>query len=200
MARSYFMNPPTDTQADPVPLCVDLDGTLVRSDTLIESVKQMARTRFHYLFMLPWWLRKGRAGLKDMIATHVTLDAGALPYQQEFVAYLRSEHNKGRTLVLTTAAHHSIADLIAAYLGIFDEVFATDAQRNNKGSNKRDELIEHYGIKGFDYAGNSTADIDVWREARLAIVVNPHRGVLSRAQKVATIDRVFEDRGAIWRR
>ncbi len=188
------------TGNEAVPLCVDLDGTLVRSDTLIESVRQMARTRFHYLFMLPWWLRKGRAGLKDLVAQHITLDARVLPYQQEFLAYLHAEHDKGRKLVLTTAAHHSIADPIAAYLDIFDQVFASDAGRNNKGSNKRDQLVEQFGEKGFDYAGNSSADIGVWRVARRAIVVNPHRGVLSRAEKVATIDRVFEDRGLLWRR
>ena len=179
---------------------MDLDGTLVRSDTLIASVKQLARDQFLYLLMLPWWMRKGRAYFKEMIARHVKLDAGTLPYQKEFVSYLHSEQVKGRQLVLTTAAHHSIADAIADHLGIFDVVFATEADRNNKGSNKRDELVEHFGRQGFDYAGNSSADLEVWEDARLAVVVNPHRGVVSRAEKIITIDRLFDDRRTIWRR
>ncbi|HBE92069.1 MAG TPA: hypothetical protein DDW55_05905 [Gammaproteobacteria bacterium] len=189
-----------NSTTDNIPLCVDLDGTLVRSDTLIESVVQLARDNFLYLFMFPFWVIQGRAYFKDMIASHVTLDAEKLPYQMEFISYLRSEQGKGRQLILTTAAHHSIADVIADHLGIFDEVFATTAERNNKGSNKRDELVEHYGRQGFDYAGNSAADLDVWEDARLAVIVNPHRGVVSRAEKVIRIDRVFDDRRSIWRR
>lgn len=188
------MHEQTDNPLAEVPLCVDLDGTLVRSDTLVESVLQMARQKFLYLFMLPWWLRKGRAGMKAMIARHVTLDAGLLPYQQAFVEYLHAERARGRKLVLTTAAHHSIARVVADHLDIFDEVLATDEKRNNKGSKKREELVAHYGRHGFDYAGNSAADLDVWQDARMAVIVNPHRGVVARAEKIIRIDRIFDDR------
>lgn len=194
------MTTTTQNEYEAVPLCVDLDGTLVRSDTLIESIRQMARTKFHYLFLLPWWLTKGRAGLKDKIAQHITLDASVLPYQREFTEYLRAQHDQGRRLVLTTAAHYSIANPIAEHLGIFDDVFATDEKRNNKGTNKRKQLVEQFGEHGFDYAGNSSADLDVWRYSHAAIVVNPHRGVLSRAGAVVTIERVFEDRPKYRRR
>lgn len=186
----------TDERAEAdVPLCVDLDGTLVRSDTLVESVKRLLVTRPHVLLLTPWWLRRGRAYLKDRIARHVTLDAAKLPYQAQFVEYLRGEYERGRRLVLTTAAHHSIANPIASHLGLFDEIFASDGGRNNKGANKRDELVAYFGLRGFDYAGNSSADLDVWAAARRAIIVNPHRGVADRARKIAEVDRVFDDRG-----
>jgi len=190
----------TRTDSADIPLCVDLDGTLVRTDTLVASVRRLLVTKPHVLAVSPWWLLHGRACLKDRIAGHVRLDAARLPYQQAFVDFLRRERDRGRRLVLTTAAHHSIAEAIAAHVGLFDEVLASDGARNNKGASKRDDLVRRYGRGGFDYAGNSMADIDVWQAARRAIVVNPHRGVLRRARRLVDIERVFEDRPALWRR
>ena len=155
------------------PLCVDLDGTLIRTDLLWESLMALLKQSPLSIFRLPFWLLKGKAFFKHEIARRVTLDAGTLPYDQALVEFLSDERRSGRELVLATASHVTFARAVGAHLGLFDErVFGSDASTNLKGARKVALLVEQYGVRGFAYAGNSTADLPVWAEANEAIVVN----------------------------
>ena len=111
------------------PLCVDLDGTLVRSDTLMEALIALVRSNPTYLALCPFWLLRGRAHLKRKIAERVTLDVAHLPYSAALLDLLARERAAGRTLVLVTAADRQTAQPIADHLGIFHEVLASDAAR-----------------------------------------------------------------------
>jgi 4-hydroxybenzoate polyprenyltransferase/phosphoserine phosphatase len=162
------------------PLCVDLDGTLVRCDLLAEQVLELARRRPALLLRLPFWLSRGRARLKQEIASRVSIDPRNLPYNPELLELLERERRAGRRIVLVTAAHRSTARRIADHLELFDEVIATERDVNLKGRTKRDELVRRFGERGFDYAGNSAVDVPVWSAARTAIVVNCARRVASR--------------------
>jgi len=165
---------------DGTPLCVDLDGTLVRSDTLIESTLLLVRQRPSRLPLLPWWLLRGRPFLKRRLAESVEIDPASLPYNEELLDLLNAERQRGRRLILVTASHARTARRIADHLGLFDEVLATDGATNLKGRTKRDALIRRFGQGRFDYAGNSTADLEVWPAARLALAVNASSRVLRR--------------------
>jgi len=160
------------------PLCVDLDGTLLRSDLLWESLLLLLRGRPGQLVRLPVWLARGRAYLKERIADAVRIDPTALPYNTLLLERLREERRRGRRIILVTASHARPARLVADHLGLFDEVIATDDGRNLKGSVKRIELVRRFGERGFDYAGDSAADLEVWPSARKAIAVDASRGVL----------------------
>ncbi len=179
----------TDKKGD-IPLAVDLDGTLVSTDLLWESLFVLLKKNILYVFLLPVWLLSGKANLKTQIAARIGLDAARLPYRQDFLEFLRAEHAAGRRLVLATAATEPLAHAVAHELGIFDAVHATTASRNLSSNRKAKELCEHYGANGFDYAGNDRADIAVFRVAREAIVVAPDRSV-ARYQK-AHASRLFE--------
>ena len=167
-------------ERDATPLCVDLDGTLVRCDLLAEQVLELARRRPALLLRLPFWLARGRAHLKAEIASRVPVEPRHLPYNPELLALLERERRAGRRLVLVTAAHRSTARRIAEHLGVFDEVIATERDVNLKGQSKRDELLRRFGPRGFDYAGNSSVDVAVWSAAREGIAVNCSRRVASR--------------------
>lgn len=130
---------PASTGAS-VPLCVDLDGTLIHSDLLIESALTLLKKSLLYLFLLPLWLLNGKANLKTQIARRVTLDVVDLPYNRTLLAFLRQERTAGRHLVLTTAVHSNDAQRIADYLGLFDEILPT---------NDRNQLQQHFGAGGF---------------------------------------------------
>jgi len=104
-----------------------------------------------------------------------------LPYREEFVRFLREEHARGRRIVLATASNHLLADCVAAHLGLFAEVIASDHQHNLRGRAKAARLVERFGQHGFDYAGNSRPDLPVWREARHCLVVGRPRPDLSDA-------------------
>lgn len=180
-----------DLQAKP-PLCVDLDGTLIRTDLLWESLLVLLKRNPLVVLLLPLWLLKGRAYLKHEIARRVTLDASTLPYDQELVEFLSTERRSGRELILATASHVSFAQAVASHLGLFDgRVFGSDSSVNLKGARKVALLVERYGVRRFAYAGNSTADFPVWAEASEAIVVNASPGVLSRARTLTTVSHVF---------
>lgn len=177
-----------------VPLCVDLDGTLVRTDILLESLFLFLKRHFLQIFLLPFWLWKGRAFLKQQIARKVEFEPSLLPYREDLLAYLREQRRAGRSLVLATACDAKLARQVAGYLGIFDEVLASDGMTNLSGARKADRLVEVYGERGFDYVGNDAADVPVWHRARRAIVVDAGAAVRRAAERNGNVAKFFEGR------
>lgn len=175
-----------------VPLCVDLDGTLIQTDLLYESVFGLLKKNIFYLFLLPFWLFNGKANLKHQIARRVDLDVTLLPYNQDFLEFLKQQKLSGRTLALATAANIHYAQQINSHLRLFDEVLASDAETNISGKRKRKRLIDRYGEKGFDYAGNANIDFDIWSHSREAILVNPEAGVKNKAKQRLKIAHSFD--------
>ena len=154
------------------PLCVDLDGTLIRSDLLLESLVLLLKRNPLYMLLAPLWLLRGRSYLKAQIAARVELNPAALPYDREFVEWLRSQRSSGRTLWLCTAANERLAASVASHLGLFDGVLASDAAVNLAGSAKAQRLVDKFGERGFDYCGNERRDITIWQHAHGAVVVH----------------------------
>jgi 4-hydroxybenzoate polyprenyltransferase len=179
-----------------VPLCVDLDGTLIETDLLHETVMLLARTNFLRLFLLPFWLLRGRAKLKRLIAERIAFDPAALPYNQELLAWIREQKECGRYTVLATASNRQLAVRVADHLGCFDEVMGSDDAHNLGGRAKRQALVARFGEKGFDYAGNSRKDLAVWKSCKAAVVVNGMPGLVSSTQKVADVTKVVPGRNA----
>jgi len=185
-----------DLWRDPTrPLYVDLDGTLVRTDLLVEAVCSLLKRNFLYLFLLPVWLARGRAHLKQQIASRVKIHPETLPYQAEFLQALDERRRAGGRIVLVTASPRSFADAVATHLGLFDEVLASDGQTNLKGERKRDAILASAPAGGFDYAGNANADVPVWRDAASALVVNPGPGVLRAVRQLGVPCAVIVDDG-----
>lgn len=173
------------------PLVVDLDGTLLRSDLLLETGISFVRSKPLSLFKTFSWLAKGKAALKEGLAYATDIDVSVLPYDPKVIALIETERRSGRRVVLATASHHSLAERIAEHLQLFDQVMATDGELNLSAHRKRDLLIKHFGEQGFDYMGNSHDDILVWAAARKAYVVNPEFGVERRARVQGNVEQVI---------
>jgi hypothetical protein len=185
-------SPSPDTIDLHVPLCVDLDGTLIRTDTMWVSMRWLlARNPLRLVSFFVWW-SAGRAHLKRQLARHAQFDVAALPYHQPLITWLRQEKARGRSLYLVTAADQAIGERVAAHVGLFDGVMGSDGRTNLRGDAKRRKLTAHFGKGAYDYAGNSSVDFDVWPDVRAAIVVNARPSVLERARKITRVDRVFE--------
>jgi len=180
--------------ARPTPLVVDLDGTLLKTDLLLESVLALLKRGPLFLLILPWWLWKGKAYLKQQVARRVSLDVSVLPYRSDLLDYLTTQRAAGRTIALATASDMRTAQQVADYLKLFDLVFASNGITNLSGEAKRARLVSEFGEKGFDYAGNERRDLVVWSSARNAIVVNATQLVSSRVAGIAPVLRIFEDR------
>ncbi len=176
-----------------LPLCVDLDGTLIHTDMLHESVFGLLKVSPLSVTVLPWILiSEGKAALKQWVAKRVKFDPAALPYNRDFIWWLREQHSLGRRLILCTASDLSIAAPIAAHLGFFDEVMASDGTINLEGRHKAEALIQRFGSKGFDYAGNSTPDLKVWRHASKAIIVNAPDELVDDVVAMSEVEKVFK--------
>ena len=173
------------------PLVVDLDGTLIRTDTLHESLCTFARQKPGLLWHLPIWCSGGKARFKEQVAFHTIINPNTLPINRELLDWLNEQHADGRTLILCTAADQTVAQAIARRLGIFDEVLGSDGTRNLSGESKAEALVQRFGDHGFDYVGNSHHDLAVWSHARRAVVVNASKRVTKRAASCSTVERVF---------
>jgi apolipoprotein N-acyltransferase len=176
---------PDAPRENQVPLCVDLDGTLIKTDLLWESLARLLRRNPFQLFLILFWWLRGRAFLKQQLARRVAINPATLPYNESFLAFLREQKSAGRKLVLVTASDRDMVLPVASHVGLFDEVLASDGRTNLRGKNKLKALVEKFGKRGFDYAGNSSADLAVWRGARLAIVVNAGPALVKRAAECA---------------
>ncbi len=183
---------PTTAQPAAVPLCVDLDGTLIRTDMLWESLVRALRRNPLYLFaVLAWWCR-GRAFLKQQLARRVEVPVENLPWSESFLAFLRAEHAAGRQLVLVTASDAGPAKRVADHVGLFSEVLASDGQTNLRGATKGRKLAERFGRGGFDYAGNSAVDLGTWPCGRAAVVVNGSPSLVRRAAAITNVGATFD--------
>jgi hypothetical protein len=145
--------PSTATPSRPavgsIPLVVGLNGTLVRTDLLLESLFVLAKKNPLRLLLVPLWLAKGRACLKRQLAELAMPDIAALPYREALLSRLETERREGRPLVLATAADQALADDVARHLGLFDGVLASDGTVNFSRERKRERLVEEYGAQGF---------------------------------------------------
>ena len=176
------------------PLCVDLDGTLVAADTLHLSILRLARQRPLAAAVLPLVVWRGRAAFKRFVSDRVSLDASGLPYRVELLDFLRAERASGRRLYLTTAADARVAAAVAAHLGLFDDVIASDGQHNAKGLGKVEAIRAYFGPGEFDYIGDSLADLPVFLEARRSYLVCPSDRLRRRVEGNCRVERVFERR------
>ncbi len=170
------------TQDHTTPLCVDLDGTLLKSDLLFESLLAMLAQRPWLVLWLPLWLLGGKAHLKRQVALRGPIDPTLLPYDERVLDLLRGSTDRQR--VLCTASDASLVEPIARHLGCFDEVLASDGQRNLAGARKAEALVARFGQGGFDYLGNAPVDLKVWKHAGKAWVVNAGTSLLKRAGQV----------------
>jgi 4-hydroxybenzoate polyprenyltransferase len=182
--------------AQRIPLCVDLDGTLVKSDTLVDSLLVLMRRRPALVFKLPGALLGGKAAFKAFVSASITLDVAHLPYNRELLQFLQGEHAQGRPIYLATGADLSIASRVAEHLGIFAGVLGSDGATNLTGSKKLDSLRSRLNSEPFAYIGNARPDLPLLAHATEPMVANPSLGLRLglRARGIRPV-REFTERG-----
>jgi len=182
------------TAGTPKPLCVDLDGTLVATDTTVEGLLEVLKVAPWRVFALFAALLGGRPALKRYIAAHTQIDAATLPYREEVLAEMRQARAAGRRVVLVTASDQSTADAIGAHVQLIDEAVGTSTDVNLKAGRKAAFLVERYGEGGFEYLGDSPADLPVWEAAGEAVMVAPSVVTQRRAASLVPRARVVVER------
>lgn len=171
-------------------LCVDLDGTLARGDTMLRAGRGLLARRPWLAPRLAWWNLRGRSHLKDQIARRAAFDPSSLRYHQGLLRWLRAEKAKGRRLVIASGADRRVVAAVAHHLGLFDEILASDGHINLTGPRKAAALQAQFGT--FDYVGNSRTDLAVWRHARRSYLVARRRGHAIRFGRRVRFARIFD--------
>jgi phosphoserine phosphatase len=173
------------------PLCVDLDGTLIDSDIAVISLFSLLKKNIFFFFLLPLWVCRGKAFLKHKISEHVDIDPGCLPYRQDILQYLQKQHALGTVIILCTGSTMRYASQVSDYLGFFTDVIASDSTRNILGKNKAKTLQKKYGVKQFDYMGDSYRDLNIWPQARQAIIVSSSQILIRLAKRNSNVVKIF---------
>ncbi len=184
-------------RAAKLPLAVDLDGTLIRTDVFFESILTFLAAEPWRVFELLWWLTKGRAHAKARLAEIAPVSPAELPYDARMVEWLRAESAAGRTIALATASDEKAARAIADHVGVFDAVLASDGAVNNKSWRKAERLAAAYP-EGFVYAGNERADLKVWSVAKEAVVANARPALARHVARTHSVERTFADERKPW--
>ncbi len=193
--------PSTDSTPAPTkgPLCVDLDGTLVATDTLAESFLGLLKSAPWKLFaLLAAWMG-GRPKLKRFMVQHALVDPATLPYREEVLSEMRRAREEGRRVLLVTASDQGTADAVAGHLGLFDEAIGSDGKSNLKAQRKADYLVSRFGAGGFQYIGDSPADLPVWKAANEAIMVWPSQSTRRAATQAVPRVNVLSERPSPWK-
>jgi 4-hydroxybenzoate polyprenyltransferase/phosphoserine phosphatase len=175
-----------------LPLYVDLDGTLIATDSLHESLLKLVRASPLALLSLPLWLLRGRAVLKREVALRTMVDVSTLPYRPEVLEFVRRAREAGRRIVLATASDGRVARQVADHLGIFDAVLASDGERNVKGAGKLAAIQADAAGEAFSYAGDHAVDLKVWRGAGAAVVVSRSGALARRVAGLTEVEAVIK--------
>ena len=151
-----------------IPLIVDLDGTLIKTDLFFEAALIFVGQNFTNFFkMVFWFLKENRTHLKLELEKRIPLDAASLPYNKKVIQWLWEQKKQGREMILATGSPQKYSESLASHLGLFSKVFGVNKERPRlTGRNKARFLSDTFGSGKFDYIGNSFIDYPVWRQAR----------------------------------
>ena len=176
-----------------LPLCVDLDGTLLATDCLWESFILGVKQNPFIIFLIPFWIFRGKAFLKNRLAGNVDLEVETLPENPRFLNWLAGQVVLERDIYLVSASNQKLVSAVAGKFGFFKEAIGSSAQLNLRGRQKAKYLVDRFGEGGFDYAGNDFPDLKIWAKSHSTILVHPNPRLLRRVPEenrlVITEDR-----------
>jgi 4-hydroxybenzoate polyprenyltransferase len=177
-----------------IPLCVELNGTLIRSDTLYEGLARLLQRRLWNFLAALFWLALGRKKLRSEIAKRADLDASLLPENEAFLDWLRQQRQSGRRLILCTSAEERVAQAVSERYGLFDQVIASNDDGDIHSRSKAARLLSQFGERRYDYAGSDPQDLCVWEKARQAVVVEPGWAMQRELERLPRVERIFTSR------
>jgi 4-hydroxybenzoate polyprenyltransferase len=157
-------------------LYVDLDGTFIKSDMLLESCLAAIKEKPYLIFMLLVWLTKGRSYLKAKLAEHSSFNVTTIPLNRQTSAFITDQKGKGRRIILATASNEDIAQKFVDAYPIFDGFLASTPIHNLKGACKLEEILKVSA--DFSYMGNSSEDFVLFEKAQESYLVNPTKAAV----------------------
>jgi 4-hydroxybenzoate polyprenyltransferase/phosphoserine phosphatase len=173
-----------ETQGGVSVVCADVDGTILATDLLYESLLVAVKRSPWIILMIPFWLLRGRAFLKARLAQRAQgMAFHLLPLNEGVVSYLKEQAAEGRRVVLASASHHSLVAGVAQRLGGVDSIIGSDGHNNMKGGAKAEAIRQHLGTQSWSYLGDSGSDFKVWSAANERVCVSSKGDLVSRFKR-----------------
>ncbi|WP_116969147.1 UbiA family prenyltransferase [Blastomonas sp. UPD001] len=163
-------------------LVVDLDDTLIRTDSLLENFWAAWAVRWHTPLEAMRTLARGKVALKHRLGEIGQIDPARLPYNPEVLDMIEQWRARGGRVALVTGATQAMADAVAGHLGLFDSAYGSKDGVNLTGARKARFLEETFGPAGYSYIGDAPADFAVWQGAAAAVTVNPSKAFQARVE------------------
>lgn len=190
--KTIDMQPkPSAHQAPMPPLCVDLDGTLVNTDIFLENLLLVIKKEPKTVFLIPFWILRGKSYLKYKVMEKASINYKTLPYNKKLIYFLKKRAAKGQKLMLVTGSTQEVAKNVADHVGIFSEYHSSHKNVNLTGKTKAFFLNKYLGKGNYDYVGNSSVDLEIWKYSRTAYVVNANKSTCRAALKANNRCRIF---------
>ena len=181
-------------------LFVDMDGTLVKNDALLESLVIYLKQNIFRIFMASYWLLRGKNYFKAALSQDQDLNVETLVYNREFLAYLKEQKARGRRLILITGSPQNYAQKVANDCPVFDEVHGSSSVFDLTGTRKLNYIVNLVGKdQPFTYAGNSSVDLHVWKGASDIIVVNGSQSLYKKARILSPNTQLFDEKRPPWK-
>lgn len=180
---------------DKLPLCVDLDGTLSKSDTLHELLLLALKTKPWVLIKCLFWVFESKSIFKSKLSQEIELNPASLVYNQSIINYIQKERGS-REVYLVTGSHQKTALSVSEHLGFFDGVLATDHEINLTGLQKRNALCARFGNNQYEYIGNESKDYSVWETAGLVSAVSSNEDFIKGVRSKYPEANVFREKSA----
>ena len=170
---------------------VDLDQSLLKIDLFKEvlAVSLINNPRVFFKTIMLAICNKAKA--KEFIAKNTKIVCDTLPYDNLVIDIITNYRAKGFQILLATGAPKKYALQIAKYLGLFDNVIASDGKKNNVGSEKLDAIRKAIG-DDYIYLADSKKDLPIWLHCKKAILVGKNKALLKELKKndVEIIDKI----------
>lgn len=190
MTQAQLLHPTGDDR--PVLVC-DLDGVLIRTEMLDETFWAAVAAGWTAPLVAFRALMRGRAALKQTLAERGPVDPEHLPYRPEIVARLKAWQSAGGRTALVTSADQAVAEEIAAFLGVFDEVHGSDGTRNLRAATKAAFLVQRFGEGGYNYIGGVATDRPVWKTSARATTLGLPEGARSRVTALEAVTHLDKE-------
>jgi len=174
------------------PLYIDMDGSLLRGDSLHEACIRLLRHP-HKFISIGLALLRGKAAFKQAVMEAADLSASALPYRDDLIDWLRIQKASGRKLILATGADREIAQRVATHLNLFDEVLASDGKTNLTGAHKLSAIQKNSGGQKFSYAGDGSIDVIIWNECATVVLVGSGVRYEKQIKPTVSIEQCFPE-------
>lgn len=176
-----------------VPLVLDVDGTLLKTDQLYESFWASMAHDFGAAMRVALSDFRSPARLKRNLADIASPRANLLPVRREIADLARAAIRAGRPVHLVSGSDQALVNAVGDHLGLPGPHFGSDPDRNLTGAAKAAMLEARFGKGAYDYAGNAWPDLDSWGGARRIIAVNPPRALERRLRDMGKPVEIISD-------